>query len=219
MRKKLSDLIDTTVSCMTKISNDITEKAEEQRQRKEEQEKILAEIREKLFYQSLYNLSLTDEQIYQLENNMNNFVAKIVTLSRLQSYDITRHLINQAKLNNDIELLQQVRAEASSNLDESLDFVRLLHYQLYESFIHNYYTNLTYAEVTKVKQLFFISNNSYCFIYSFVLDRQQDFEKLKENFNSFKNTLECKQLFRQFNIKKANVNFIDASYYLVIMLK
>lgn len=219
MRKKLSDLIDTTVSCMTKISNDITEKAEEQRQRKEEQEKILAEIREKLFYQSLYNLSLTDEQIYQLENNMNNFVAKIVTLSRLQSYDITRHLINQAKLNNDIELLQQVRAEASTNLDESLDFVRLLHYQLYESFIHNYYTNLTYAEVTKVKQLFFISNNSYCFIYSFVLDRQQDFEKLKENFNSFKNTLECKQLFRQFNIKKANVNFIDASYYLVIMLK
>lgn len=219
MIKKLSDLIDTTVSCMTKISNDIADNANVQRQRSEEQKKILAELREKLYYQSLYNLDLTDAQINQLDSNMYNFSAKIVTLSQLQSYDIARHLINQAKLNNDNELLQQIRAEASSNLDESLDFIRLLHYQLYENFIHNYYTNLTYAEVTKVKQIFFMNNNSYCLVYSFVLDRQRDFDKLKENFNSFKNTLVCKQLFRQFNIKKANVNFSDNSYNLVIILK
>lgn len=219
MNEKLNNLLDTSVDCLKQVYKDMSARSEEQRKlaearQQEEQARI-----EKAYYCSLYPLTLTNEQYRLLESDFYYSRAAIIPLDLAQSVDITKHLINQAKMNNDIALLKAIREEASTSLNASFDFARFLHKQLYDSFIHAYYPHLTYAEVTPVGCSVIIREDFYGFVYSFALDRQIVYDAVKKNFKRFKNTQYCQQLFNQYKITSAKISFDTQNYNLIIFLK
>lgn len=219
MNEKLSELLDNATNCLKQVYKDMTLKSEENRKLAEVRLQKEQEIALVQAYKAPYDLSLDSMQIDQLNVNASTYGNPVVTLTESQSYDITSHYIKQAKLNNDKELLQQVRIEASTDLNSNFDAVRILHKDLYINFIYAYYPYLTYANVTPTNTLCIVEGLHLGLVYSFALDRQVKLDDIKSNFNRFKNTYYCQKLFREFNITSANISYDSNNYNLMIFLK
>ena len=58
---------------------------------------------------------------------------------------IVVHCIRQAKINNDIATLKNIRIASFQNINEGMDFVKVLHKELFSHFLQSYYPTLTYS--------------------------------------------------------------------------
>lgn len=204
MKKEIISIWDSLSNCIKETSESIKANEANKRRIAALQEQAKAEAMQKSYYQQPYFLELSD---YQLSDTLMG--CRAIGLAPEQSAAITEHYIRQAKINGDVALLKTIQEEATISLDVNFDFVRQIHYKLYECFIKGYYPQLTYANVTPAKQIFTSHTCGYCFIYTFDVQSQKALEKLKENFSGFKATNLCRNLFRHYGIRKAKISYID----------
>lgn len=179
----------------------------------QEEQQYIEQQKQQLAICSNYNLVLDAAQIEQLT------YYSFVTLYPLQSADISLHFIRQSVATRDTKTLQYIRAELGLSLNQNIDFIRLLHQELYESFIHAYYPNLTYANVAPPDVSFWVCNQGYGFLYTLTVDSKKKFSDVKTAFQRYRNTQACQELFRTHGIQSANLDFTDDNFNLIIFLK
>ena len=219
MIEKVKEIVESTSECLKQVNNDIKKNEAIRQSRIAEQREAEELQRQQLYYMNPFPLCLDTGQYRNLESDFYCSGSTTVPLYPYQSAAITEHYIQQAIQNNDVSTLKAIQQATITDLDSRFDFVRLLHYQLYETFIHSYYPNLSYADVTPTGQIFFMNSSGYCLVYSLVVDRKITFDKIAENFKKFKNTQLCKQLFRQYGIKKSKLCCSNDFCKLIVVLR
>lgn len=212
MNEKLADLINISTDCFKQLYDEQTVRNKERRKHEQAKRQAQIECQNRTCYQLPYTVQLSNEQFEQVQ------MYGAVTLYIQQSSDIVCHYIRQAVMKGDTATLKSIQQETYTDLSSNFDIVRSIHFSLYDSFIRAYYPSLTYAEVTPSGYIFLMSSQGHGFTYTLNLETKMAQAKIKEDFESFKNTQICKKLFVQWHIKKAKISYNSSNHSLFLIL-
>ena len=175
---------------------------------------------QRLMYQQPVTVRLNAQQlqyIYEQLNTRPYSNSADVMLNQEQMARVVTWFLEQAWTNGDIQTFQNLRNKmVPLGLGFNLDYLRQLHKDLFDSFIHGHNPGLTYADGTPPNGLLVLNGHGFGFCYRISANSQTTQKRYREDFYGFIATAQGQALIRKYGLYYKEIVFNSTAGNMVI---